>query len=403
MPRMPLAPGTPRCCVIALCALVLAPLTAPILSAQAADPPRRPRTARARKAQRTALKGKLSTVKSEISDMRGKLREAKRDEETITREVASAKGKLTATRARINAAKYRLTRTRREQEKVTALLVASAKRLKTREITLGRRMAANYRQGPVRYASVILGSRSMREMVSRAYVVRTIVRYDALLIAEIKSDRQAVMNWKKQADQKSAQVAGLLRELAAQQNEEARDTVQLRVVLAEARAARAELEDEIATLEADSKTIAARIRALLETPLGRVRKLIVFSGGFIRPVPGNVTSGFGMRYHPILHITKLHTGVDFSAGSGTPIVAAAEGIVIFAGSLRGYGNTVVVDHGGGISTLYAHQSQILASEGQTVSKGTVIGRVGSTGYSTGPHLHFEVRRGGAPVNPLGAL
>lgn len=270
-------------------------------------------------------------------------------------------------------------------------------------MTLALRMAANYRQGPVRYASVVLGSRSMGEMVSRAHVVRTIVRYDAQLIAEIKADRINVLNWKKQADAKATQVTGLFQELAAQQEEEAQDTIQLRSLLAEAKAARAQLEDEVAALESDSNAIAAKIRALQDTPLGRARQMIQFSGGFIKPVNGPITSTFGMRYHPILHVTKLHTGVDFGVGYGTPIAAAADGIVIFAGNMRGYGNAVVIDHGGGISTLYAHQSALLVHEGQVITKGTIIGRVGSTGYSTGPHLHFEVRRGGSPINPMGAL
>ncbi|MEE8602693.1 murein hydrolase activator EnvC family protein [Euzebya tangerina] len=126
-------------------------------------------------------------------------------------------------------------------------------------------------------------------------------------------------------------------------------------------------------------------------------------GRFILPVGGRISSEFGYRVHPISGSTRLHAGMDIAAGTGTPIGAAGSGTVIFTGWRGGYGNTVIVDHGGGITTLYAHQSRIGASVGQSVSTGQVIGYVGSTGYSTGPHLHWEVRVGGSPTNPRGYI
>lgn len=121
------------------------------------------------------------------------------------------------------------------------------------------------------------------------------------------------------------------------------------------------------------------------------------------PVGGPLTSGFGWRTHPITGATKFHAGIDIGAGSGTPISAAGSGTVIVASWYGGYGNTVVIDHGGGLTSLYAHQSGLNVSNGQSVSKGQTIGWVGSTGFSTGPHLHFETREGGSPVNPLNYL
>ena len=110
-----------------------------------------------------------------------------------------------------------------------------------------------------------------------------------------------------------------------------------------------------------------------------------------------------MRYHPILHITRLHAGCDFGAPIGATIRAVAPGEVIHASYMRGYGNVVIVDHGGGISTVYAHCSRISVSDGQRVTRGQHIANVGSTGLSTGPHLHFEVRVNGRAVNPRGYL
>jgi murein DD-endopeptidase MepM/ murein hydrolase activator NlpD len=154
---------------------------------------------------------------------------------------------------------------------------------------------------------------------------------------------------------------------------------------------KAQYEGELAALKAVSDSIGGQLR-------GRGG----IGGGApceARPVPGPISSGFGPRYHPILHYTRLHTGVDMHAGAGTPIKACRAGTVVIAGPQGGYGNCVVIDHGGGMATLYAHQSRIAVSEGDHVSAGQVIGYVGSTGMSTGPHLHFEVRLNGNPVDP----
>ena len=124
------------------------------------------------------------------------------------------------------------------------------------------------------------------------------------------------------------------------------------------------------------------------------------SAGLMTPVAGHITSGFGLRYHPILHFSRMHTGIDFGAAWGSPIVAAADGQVIASGWTGGYGRQVRVVHAGGIVTSYSHMSALAASPGEPVRQGQVIGYVGSSGLSTGPHLHFEVRINGQPVDPM---
>ncbi|NND85281.1 MAG: peptidoglycan DD-metalloendopeptidase family protein [Acidimicrobiia bacterium] len=153
-----------------------------------------------------------------------------------------------------------------------------------------------------------------------------------------------------------------------------------------------QLEGEINSLEADSKRLEREIIALQTYPGERPSALI-------NPVDGILTSAFGYRTHPISGVRKLHTGVDYGAGSGTPIYAANRGRVIYSGWYGGYGNTIIIDHGGGLTTLYAHQSRLRVSSGQEVALGDRIGDVGTTGYSTGPHLHFETRENGIPVDP----
>ena len=171
-------------------------------------------------------------------------------------------------------------------------------------------------------------------------------------------------------------------------------------LLADVQARKSRYESELAALVRLSSSLAAAIAA---RQYGQV--VSPAAGGlFVLPIPtARLSSSFGPRIHPIFGTARLHAGMDLAAPTGTPIGAAALGTVVTAGVLGGYGNAVVLDHGGGLSTLYAHQSAIAVSVGQVVEPGQVVGLVGSTGYSTGPHLHFEVRVLGRPVDPLNYL
>ncbi len=154
---------------------------------------------------------------------------------------------------------------------------------------------------------------------------------------------------------------------------------------------------QIAQLVAESNALAEQIRKNQNTTV------VVAPGKMIKPVGAGISSPFGYRTHPIYGDARLHAGIDFDASYGTGIKAAQNGKVIFSGSMSGYGNVVIVDHGGGLSTLYAHQSSIAVGLNATVIQGQIIGYVGATGQVTGPHLHFEVRSNGTPVDPMGYL
>jgi murein DD-endopeptidase MepM/ murein hydrolase activator NlpD len=166
--------------------------------------------------------------------------------------------------------------------------------------------------------------------------------------------------------------------------------------LADTRETRAEYLGEVESLAAESAALAARIRAA-QAGAGSTGTGQPSAAGFIWPCEGVVVSGFGMRWG------RRHEGIDIACAYGAPVHAAAAGTVIYAGWMQGYGNLVVLDHGNGISTAYAHASAILVAVGQTVSQGDEVSLVGATGHATGPHLHFEVRVNGVAVDPLSYL
>jgi murein DD-endopeptidase MepM/ murein hydrolase activator NlpD len=195
-------------------------------------------------------------------------------------------------------------------------------------------------------------------------------------------------------------VEAALAELAASQTEQAEEVaVELANLSAKLDAVDAAIDDfsvELDGLEAEQ----ARVEELIEQEASKEGDA---PGILVRPVPGAITSTFGLRVHPILGYSRMHSGVDMSAGYGQEIKAGASGRVILAATYGGYGNTIIIDHGGGMTTLYAHQSSFTVSYGGQVGAGDIIGYVGSTGFSTGPHLHFEVRLFGSPVNPADYL
>ena len=171
------------------------------------------------------------------------------------------------------------------------------------------------------------------------------------------------------------------------------------------------LQTDRATWERAEKELAKQSKAITQMINQQAKRSqkegvapVVVTSGFTRPVAGKITSPYGSRIHPIFKRRIFHSGIDIGAPYGTPIRAANNGRVIFVGWYSGYGKVIIIDHGliGGVptTTLYAHMSATIARQGSSVSKGQVIGRVGTTGYATGPHLHFEVRQKGNPTNPL---
>jgi murein DD-endopeptidase MepM/ murein hydrolase activator NlpD len=211
---------------------------------------------------------------------------------------------------------------------------------------------------------------------------------------EADAQRKQVSDAQAQARRERAAIAGLRAEQQQKRDAAAQEEAHERTLVASIRSQKDKFNAQLSSLRAASNAASA---LLASRQRGQVRSSSFHAR---RPVPGAITDGFGPRVHPILGTVRIHTGVDMHAAQGEPIRAAAAGVVAFAGVKGGYGNAVIIDHGGQFATLYGHSSKLLVTTGQKVSAGQVIALVGATGQATGPHLHFEVRILGVPVNPV---
>jgi murein DD-endopeptidase MepM/ murein hydrolase activator NlpD len=275
---------------------------------------------------------------------------------------------------------------------------------------LAARADTVYRDGDWAWLEVLLDSQDLGDFIQRTEYVNLLIADDEASASELEHTRA----------QLDAATAGLDRDLESIQVKRAEIKAQedgLRNLQSSRdgkRAAQQAVQDQKSALLAETRRNIAHLRAMAsaeEQESARIARLLrnggshgsgKHAGTLTWPCPGHtsISSPFGYRMHPILHTRKLHTGIDIRAPSSARIVAAASGKVIYAGSNGGYGNFTMIDHGNGLVTCYAHQKRIVVSSGQHVSAGTTIGYVGSTGMSTGPHLHFEVRVNGTPVDPM---
>ncbi|CAN1212981.1 Peptidase M23 [Tumidithrix helvetica PCC 7403] len=244
---------------------------------------------------------------------------------------------------------------------------------------------------------LLLSSQDLNQFADRRRQINRIYEGDRQLLATLKQNTDRVESQRKQVITQANEIALLNQKLKYQKaNFEAEVVAQSNVIdrLKSDRRALELAEDRLAQ---DSRQITSLILAKAQTAPGIM--IMPGTGQLMYPTVGEVTSPFGWRMHPILGYDRFHSGMDFGADYGSMIYASDRGTVIYAGWYGGYGNAVIVDHGNGLTTLYGHCSELFVNEGQTVQKGQPISAVGSTGFSTGPHLHFEVRANGEPVDP----
>lgn len=302
--------------------------------------------------------------------------------------------------------------TQRLQQLETDL--ATAERLyEERQIATVARLRYLQRSPTRQGWAVLLQSQSITDFISRRHQLKLVFEADQQILAKLNQQANQINKQKTDVEQQKNQIALIRQQLLAQKADYQAQAQSQTEMIQRLNSDRLALEAAQNQLDQDSKNLEtliqqkiAQAKAIQEAQAktnSRTSIIIQGTGVFAYPSDAPTSSPFGWRMHPVLGYRRFHSGMDFAASYGSTIRAADSGTVMFAGWYGGYGRAVIIDHGKGITTLYGHSSQLYVSEGQTVQQGQAIAAVGSTGLSTGPHLHFEVRRHGSPVNPASFL
>jgi len=352
---------------------------------------------------------KQDSLTSQISEL-----DAERDE--VESEVQSLDGQLAELNGRIAELRGRLQTTQARLGVVTKDLRKLERQLAVSEKVHEERAIAAYIAGPTAELDALLSAESFGDLAERYEYYQAGLEQDAILIDKIDGLRVETSDKQAEIEEAEAVLAQAKAELEKDRNELDAARAARAAVLAQKQAVIDTKDGLLATAQQQEEKLetarnriqedSSRIEALLQAretaaaggvPTGPLPK---GGGSLAWPAAGPVTSPYGYRIHPIFGYSRLHTGVDIGAGYGSPVVAGGKGEVAYVGVMSGYGNVVVVDHGGGMATTYNHLSAFSVTTGQSVQRGQVIAAVGCTGWCTGPHLHFEVRINGTPVDPM---
>ncbi len=365
----------------------------------------------------------LEEINRKLEENQKVLEEAKKKETGILGEIAKKDDEIRSKESELSTLNKQLSKLNAESDQTSKRLEITEAELELNQLELkalqenllkqtdllARRLRSIYKDGDLSFIQVLLKATDFSDLLTRIGYLSMIADQDTLLLERIKRDKAAAEKSKIQIEARQKEIEAALLTLktntknvidvkALTQIKREQISVDLKakkVLLTQVQRDRAAAERIEAELERSSQELTAYIRSLESgepaTPP---------TGPYRWPTNGPITSGYGMRFHPILKVYKMHTGIDIGAPYGQNICASQGGTVIFAGWQGGYGRTMIIDHGGGISTLYAHTSALNFNVGQRVEKGDIIGHIGSTGYSTGPHLHFEIRQEGEPKNPM---
>jgi murein DD-endopeptidase MepM/ murein hydrolase activator NlpD len=322
----------------------------------------------------------------------------KKLETTAEKERSGLQKRLKSTETTLQSQEAELDKSTKALKSLEQSLTEAEASYRQQQLSMLARLQFLQRQRDRQGLSLLLKSSNLNDLLDKRYRLKKLFDSDRKSLATLQAQATKLNAQRSQVEMKKNEISLIMQQLLAQKNELNAQSSYQKEFIKHLKTNREALESAIVQLERDSTSIGQIIR---QRSIGDSRGIIITGRGVMTiPVDAEITSGFGYRMHPILGYQKFHSGIDFGTDSGSTIRSAAAGVVIYAQWYGGYGNTVIVDHGSGFTTLYGHTEGFYVAEGATVQKGQPIAAVGSTGLSTGPHLHFEVRQNGEPIDPV---
>lgn len=348
------------------------------------------------------LEDQLADLQRQAEEQQAKTNEASAKVESVSERLRQIQEELRVATAEYKEVKGQLDSVEDKISDNTELLQKTEADLKVKNKKLQQRVRDIYINGQISYVDVLFGAKDFADLMTRMDVLKRIIKHDYDLIMKVREEKATVENTRAQLEKDKAEAEVLVADAQAKKAKVEDKESEQQVLLDQAIYDRDTSERMYEEIMAASQEVANMIRRSHMSSAG-YSGAPAGAGGMIWPISGPITSEFGWRTHPIFGTARFHSGLDIGGDYGMPIYAAASGTVIYAGWISGYGNAVIIDHGGGVTTLYGHNDSLNVSEGENVAQGQVIAMCGSTGNSTGPHCHFEVRENGEPVSPYGYL
>lgn len=349
-----------------------------------------------------SLNTQLGDVKSRLEQQKEQIGKAQRQVDSVSEQIRVLQEELRAATEEYQAVRAELERTEEQIAANEVILEKAEADLAKRMQILNKRVRDIYQNGQISYIDVLFGANDFNDFMTRMDLLKRVIKHDYDLIMAVRQERALILEKKAALERDRDAIKALEQEAAAKRQAVEASKERKQELLDRATNDRDEAERMYQELLETSKQIEQMIRQQARSSVSG-GSAAGSTGSMIWPVHGVITSEYGWRTHPIFGTSKYHSGLDIGADYGDTIVAADGGTVIYAGWLGGYGNAVIIDHGGGLTTLYGHNDSLLVGEGQQIGQGQAIALCGSTGYSTGPHCHFEVRVDGSPVDPYGYL